>query len=460
MTSSPRIGIPELAGLGTYETAARPGYSVDDTVRRLLRFQWLERRLMAVAAAHLIATPEWELKCGLALLVWYCAEHVEAIRQRIGEMRHPVPALDEPPDAALARFADELVRSNGSVELVGGIYRVAIHRLVQEYHRFLTTANLLVDHPSRRVIRFALLELEESLWFGQDAFRALLAREPGAAETADRWTAHLDLYLAAAGGVAGDEPLPSTELPPPRARGPFRPDLTPRRDGRFSGLLEFDFPPHVVYQDPAVPADERNLALLCKRILEMDVPEMMASVLVERTDLPWEFHRDWARQLWDETRHAMMGSVALEARGIDWTRIPLNIGFSLRLNRHATALERQTLLFAIEQSLMPGETGKRYEYRTAVESGDLLSAHFHDFDWADEVLHAQIGRRWLRREGISPEEALARAPAIHERTWEALAPYREPPSASDWWDDFVRRVLGRPSAIPADQRAELKILAE
>ena len=50
------------------------------------------------------------------------------------------------------------------------------------------------------------------------------------------------------------------------------------------------------------------------------------------------------------------------------------------------------MLFAIEQSLMPAETGKRYEYETAVAAGDELSAHFHDYDWYDKVLHAQIGR--------------------------------------------------------------------
>ena len=71
---------------------------------------------------------------------------------------------------------------------------------------------------------------------------------------------------------------------------------------------------------PGASAEERNLALLCKRTLEMDVPEMMASIMMERTDQPWEFHRDYSRQLWDEARHAMMGSVAFEARGVDWTR--------------------------------------------------------------------------------------------------------------------------------------------
>src|SRR6185503_20522495 len=92
----------------------------------------------------------------------------------------------------------------------------------------------------------------------------------------------------------------------------------PRRDERFQGRYNFEFAPHVVYNMPGVSADERNLALLCKRTLEMDVPEMMASFMTERADAPWEFYRDYSRQLWDEARHSMMGSVALEARGVDW----------------------------------------------------------------------------------------------------------------------------------------------
>jgi hypothetical protein len=208
-----------------------------------------------------------------------------------------------------------------------------------------------------------------------------------------------------------------------------------------------------------VPADERNLALLCRRALEMDVPETMASFLAERRDRPWEYYRDYARQLWDEARHALMGTVGLQARGVDWTQLPLHVGFSLRLNRHADALERQILLYAIEQSLMPADTGKRSEYETARAAGDELSAHFHDFDWADEVLHAQIGRRWLQQEGISRAEAIRRGEAIHERTWAALAQYREPLPEDpwDWWRTLVREVLGRESAArrPDSERPDI-----
>jgi hypothetical protein len=452
--------VPELAGLGSYADAARIGFSVDETVRRLLRYQWLERAVMRTAVSHLIATPEWEVKCGLALLQWLCAEHVEAIRTRIGEMRHPVPALDEAPDPALERFCAELLRPVGTIELLVGIYDVVVRDLVGCYREHLDRANILVDQPTRRVLRQALVELTEALEWGGAALEAMGRRAPDGAPIAANWRRHLREYLAGAGGVTGDEPVPVAPPPSPRAVGPFIPDLTPRRDDRFSGLYNFEFPPHVVYNDPAAPADERNLALLAKRTLEMDVPEMMASVMVEREDLPWEFHRDYARQLWDESRHAMLGTAAFEAKGVDWTRIPLNVGFALRLNRHATAIERQALLFAIEQSLMPGETGKRFEYRTAVAAGDELSAHYHDYDWADEVLHAQIGRRWLKREGIGPEEAQRLATQVHERTWAALDRYRGTEPQVDWWDGFVRQVLGRPSAVPPHQRASLSILAE
>jgi hypothetical protein len=105
------------------------------------------------------------------------------------------------------------------------------------------------------------------------------------------------------------------------------------------------------------------------------------------------------------------------------------------------------MLYAIEQSLMPADSGKRFEYETARAAGDELSAHFHDYDWADEVLHARIGRAALKREGISSDEARARAVEIHEKTWAALDQYRHLEPQRPWWGDFVRRALGHESAV-------------
>ncbi|MDQ6886908.1 MAG: hypothetical protein M3068_06395 [Gemmatimonadota bacterium] len=455
------LGIPELAGLASYRDAARIGFGVEENVRRLLRLQWVEQRLMRLLVAHLPGTAEWEVKCALALQQWQCAEHADALRCRIVEMRNPAPPLDEPPDTALDVFLDELSRCRGTVELVAGVHRVALPALASAHRHHLAHTNPLVDHPTCRILRVALQEWESAVDWGERALAAMVEWEEGAADRAAEWTAHLSAYLDAAGGLAGDSESPSrAALPPARDAALFVPAMHPRRDARFDGLYHFDFPPHVVYNAPDVPADERTLALLCKRALEMDVPEMMASVITERADQPWQFYLDYSRQLWDEARHAMMGTVALEARGVDWMRIPLNIGFALRLNLHATAVERQTMLYAIEQSLMPGDTGKRYELETALEAHDELAAHFQDYDWADEVLHARIGRRAMQREGISRESAMLRAKEIHERTWAALDRYRHLDDRGEWWGDFVRAVLGRESAAPTASLGDATIITE
>ena len=434
--------LPELAGLSTYAGATRIGWSVDENVQRLLRLHWTERRLMAILIARITAEPVWEVKCALGLHQWQSAERITLLRNRIAEMRNPVPPLDTAPPGAepLDALFDEVMRARNTRELVTADYSVVLPALLDAYEAHRDGCNPLVDHPTTRLIRQVLPELEDAVQWGRAAITVL--------------------------GIAGDyrkrlasllrgESVTSTDSPPPA------PDFHPRRDERFDGQYNFEFAPHVVYTMPEASAEERNLALLCKRTLEMDVPEMMASFMTQRTQQPWEFYRDYSRQLWDEMRHAMLGSVALQARGIDWKgQIPLNVSFALRLNLHADPLERQMMLYAIEQALMPSETGKRFEYETAVAAGDALSAHFHDYDWADEVLHAQIGRRALKREDITPDEARERAHAIHEKTWAALDDYKHLSEQHDWWPRFVRDTLGVESATVKVERPALNIFSE
>ena len=413
MSSAPRKGIPPLASLCSLEDATRIGYTVDENVRRLLRYHWIEKRLAEIVTDRLAGTPEWEVKGAFALHQWLDCEHADALRNRIREMRQPMPRTDVPPEPELESRLATLADAPTTHELLMGL--LVFHRdLLDDYRHHYGRTNPLVDHPTRRVLRIIMIEEEEILaWY-----EAAVAARPA---------------------------------------GKQQPGFAPQRDERFKESYNFNFPPHNVKPLHYVSAQERNLALLCKRLLEMDVPEMMASFITERTDQPWDFQREYRRQLWDEARHSMMGEVAFEARGIDWTKIPLNVGFSLRLNLYATPEERQLLLYAIEQSLMPGDTGKRYEHEVAKQAGDELSAHFHDYDWADEVLHAQIGRRWLKPKG---EETLEEAQRVHEKTWAALEQYSALQPQREWWNDFVKEVLGRESEARPEDLVEVKVLAE
>lgn len=439
--------IPPLAGVCSYEQAAQTGLGIDETVARLVRYAWIEKRIMETALYWLNPTPEWEVKEALSLHAYLAADQARLFRQRVSEMRNPPPNMNVSPDEKLDRFMDEVLASTSTLDKLAALYGLIKPALLAAYREHYEAANPLVDYPTRRILRMLIIEEEEAIEWGQQALAAI-ADSPEAQGQAAAWRSHLDAYLAAAGGIAGNVPF-TGKLPPSKVKSEFQPDYFPRRDSRFVHQWNFVFPPHEVARTEGVPADEKVLALMCKRTLEMDVPEAMARMIAEAKGQPWEFYVDMCRQLWDEARHAMMGSVYFEAHGIDWKgEIPLHPGFAIRLNQHLSPIEAHAVLYAIEQSLMPATTGKKYEWVTADEAGDPLAKLFQDFDWADEVLHVNIGRQWgLTISGMNREmfQNLGHQKAMESE--KVLEAYTDRAPQVNWWPDFVLKVLGKPSAV-------------
>jgi hypothetical protein len=441
------LGIPPLAGVCAYDRAAQPGLAVDQTVGLLKRYNYVARRLHETATAHLAAAPEWEVKCALGLHQWLDAEHCSGLRARVAEMREPPLQLDDVPDDRLRAALEELLRATGSAELLTGIYGVVRPALLAAIRAHLAAMNPLFDHPTHRLLRQIEREQEEMIAWG-DAARAALTGEAEASAAAAAFTKHLEQYLAAAGGVAGDEPAYAAELPPSRWDGSdYEMDAEPRRDARFSDPFNCSARIDDYYADESRPADERAYALVHKRLREMDVPEWMAPILFRTRGRPWDYYRELGRQLWDETRHAMMGEVALHAAGVPFYSYPIDMAASASLNREFTPLEAHILLWDIEQGLMPRESGKRWEWTIAGLDGDPLLVALQDYDWADEVLHAQIGRRWLRAEHGTAAERKAAAEALWARWNPALERYSRASAQEEWWEVFLARArAGRAAA--------------
>src|SRR5947207_10402081 len=93
-------GLPTLAGSATLEEAARPGLSIEACVTRLKRYHYAFLRLHEILTARITAEPIYELKTGFAHHAYLCAEHVMALRTRIGGMREPPLGLEEVPHPA------------------------------------------------------------------------------------------------------------------------------------------------------------------------------------------------------------------------------------------------------------------------------------------------------------------------------------------------------------------------
>ncbi len=119
------------------------------------------------------------------------------------------------------------------------------------------------------------------------------------------------------------------------------------------------------------------------------------------------------------------------------------------------------------------KTGKRYEWEVGQRSGIPLMATIQDYDWADEVLHAAIGREWyIPQVGTLEGGARLRRPLLvedpeqlgrrssdrgltdHENWWPAV--YLQ--ACEGWGVEPDPKVLAFAETYE-DQRADLKTVS-
>jgi hypothetical protein len=464
-------GLPTLAGLATIAEAARSGLSVEACVARLKRYHYAFVRLHDILTAHITAEPIYELKSGFSLHSYLCSEHVQAIRNRVAEMREPPLGLEEVPHEALALFFDEILAAPTTEALLLGVYEKVLPALDAALEHHGRDTNPLVDAPTLRILRFARLELSDMIAFGEKCIECLV-NDAKRMEYED-WLGYLDGLLEMAGAIDGATRAlnENKKLERRYSKTPYVFDRVPQRDERFNDLWNQGVNAESFIYDPALPAKPKTLMMLFKRLREIDVPEMMASIIVETKGKPWEYYRDMSRQLWDEARHAMMGEVGFVALGVDWRKACITHNWSYRLNTECTPLERHAVLYFIEQGLMT-KTGKRYEWELGVESGLPLAATLQDYDWADEVLHAQLGRLWYIPQVGDWKQALAYGDQCWSRILSNWDGVREKglTQHANWWPAIYKQACAHWGETPdpkvlafsetyAGTRADLKTVA-
>ena len=400
----------------------KPGLSVEQCVTRLKRYHYALKRLHQIFAARITAEPILELKNAFSLHAHICAEHVTALRKRVAEMREPPLGLEEIPHPSLEIAFDEILAAPNTELLILGLYGKALPALKSALEKHLQDTNKLVDSPSVRVIRFALLEIEDMLAFGAKAIPITKGQEDA------RWLALLDDCFA--------------EKPVERhfSKTPYKYNGVPRRDERFPDPYNMGVNAEVFLYDPGFAPQPKTVMMFYKRLREVDVPEMMAGIISETTGKPWGYYQDMTRQLWDEARHSMMGEVGFAQLGVDWPKkVMVNFTWSLGLNTQLTPIERHAVLYFIEQGLMP-KSGKRFEWEVGQKSGNHLSALFQDYDWADEVLHAKIGRDWYLKDFENPQDAIRYGDQCWSKVLMGWREWRDQGLTQhrNWWPDAYR----------------------
>jgi len=369
------------------DRVATPGLSVAEAVERLLRFAYVERRLMRLLASRIVTLPERDLKVLLARLQYEASLHVGELRARIVELRTNARRLDRVPAAGLERLFDEAEHMHGSYPFLAVVATLIKPALREAYQRYLEASNGVADYGSVRILRQQLADEQEHARLLDQAL-ADLSPSQADRDAAAAYERALAPYLAAAGGIDGT--LGPGELPPRVASGePYHIPRELARDATFARLWDFEKPP---LEDIEPHLD----FMMSIRLSEVNVAEGLAIVLVEQADMPWSFYADIARHCWDEMRHSIFGEVAIEATHGDRAALPLR-DYEGIYALEAPPLEQYAVLgLEIEGQNMRYPPGKRQEWEFARDMAKHpLMATFQDYDWADEVLHVNIARRQL-----------------------------------------------------------------
>ncbi|HEX6970683.1 MAG TPA: hypothetical protein VF234_00485 [Limnochordia bacterium] len=378
----PYAGIPD---------PGRAGLFVDENAALLRRYRYIEERSFRILSGHFPGTGEWEAKHVIARHAWEDAQHTRALRERIATLRVARRQVDEPPDERLVALMDEAARAADTVELFAGIHLVIKAALIESYRWHLETTNHVADFPTVRELKIILQEEEEQMDWVHDAWPEL-CDTPQKRERAEAWMAHLQTFLAAAGGIRGDQPTDGVQAAPPRDTAPFYISRHPQRDRRFQINFQFNEPG----DPPAQTIPEKLIFMMRGRLNELAATECVASTIYEVDGQPFEFYLELARHMWDEARHSMLGQAVIESLGHDVKEWPLRIGPGYSY-LSVTPWERYAHLgLNIEQGMMKYPPGKREEYEWCRDvAKNPLAAMYQDYDWADEVYHTQVARRWI-----------------------------------------------------------------
>jgi uncharacterized ferritin-like protein (DUF455 family) len=126
---------------------------------------------------------------------------------------------------------------------------------------------------------------------------------------------------------------------------------------------------------------------------EMHAAELSGRNSYEFPRMPWEFHLDMARVVWDEIRHSEETRKHLEDLGGHvgmYPVVPGNFGYRIQLD----------LLHRLQDLHRRGElnglNGLLKSRNTFREMGDETGALMFDFIQADETRHVAIGNRWVK----------------------------------------------------------------
>jgi bacterioferritin (cytochrome b1) len=376
-----------MYGFAGYEDVQRPGISVAEAAALLRRWGYVEFELMRLLGGKLTSLPEMEVKYALGRHLWEDSQHAQALQERIEQLRSNGSVTTAAPDADLAILLEETIHAPDTAAFLEAVYRVWKPALVAAYRAYLQRTNPLADAATERLLRHILLDEETQIAWGQAALTHLSEHGEYDRAAAEAFAAEIRSLLEAV-GLEGPAPKDQNRVERRRCVVPFEPSHRPARERKYALVCELP--------KQFEPGEDRLIRMMRRRMNEMDVAELCASSLYEIRDKPLSYYVDLARHCFDECRHAMFGHAGLVGAGYAIDHFPLKIG-NANFFQSEEVIDRYLHLGVVIEQKKMAKTGKRAEWEYCRdEARHPQMTTFQDFDWADEVYHVHMSRRWVK----------------------------------------------------------------
>lgn len=361
----------------------------------LKRFHFLGQALVRSSAGWIPSVHLIETKALLARIGWETALTADALRERVFELRFPTRLVEVGADEPLVSLFRASAHAPSAVAFLEALGTVYLRSLADAERAYLEFTDSLADGPTTRFLLQSVSEKEQAIAALLDAAEQERAIATPHDRDADaKWVVALGALLDEAGGVGAVEPRPVTvpDVVPPGTL--YETPEDPARDPRYFSC-NFYWPDTL---DPGYGYGSGvNLQLrsAVSHLNEVWAVEIAGAALYELADvLGWEFMLDAARWTYDESRHMLMGQRRLEAWGISPENVPLGRYIYDASAAGGDPIHRLGMLGFFETKNIGKKNVRAREFGAM---GDELSERDMEFDWADETIHAEYGRRWLKR---------------------------------------------------------------
>jgi uncharacterized ferritin-like protein (DUF455 family) len=357
----------------------RRGYDVDENAVRFSNYFHVLRELVHLSCGWLPLAADFELKYRLGDHLHDDARAISRVRRRLYELRHP-SEYPGAPGEELAALLDRMDGAGEPSEYIAIAYGEVKPALLRAIRIHLEGLDPVSDEPSLRLLSKLASNQERHM----EELSVAGRRSPG--QGIDRTPEDpgaLEIRLKA-------EPRPLRVMA--RIDAPARDEfveVTEQGDPFLAAELYVNDPElnHV----PVEPEEQRHFfhGLMDA---ELTAAELMARNSHEYPEMPWDFHVDMARQIWDEMRHARVHHALMPTElGCRWGDYPVTFSYFKSIYAH-DLLGRLALFNSTSEQKAMWRHSRRREALT--ERGQEKVAMVFDYLLADEVPHVHNGVRW------------------------------------------------------------------